>query len=171
MIDDITGVPSKTHNDDFIGKTMINQDHEPSSPSSPSCCKYLHYDGVSKAKGYSLLGICRAVYYMSSIFMSASLLYLASQEAGCLVETVDNNDDDGINLDVDETCSARVHGFTPSALITNIAFISGLLSAFFMPLIGHRFFKFDSPDIDTILDEITSEPSIPSNFSVMSFKN
>ena len=68
----------------------------------------------------------KGVLYMANIFMSASLLYLASQEANCLTE------DDA----VDGECTNRVHGFLPSSLITNIAVVSGVLSALLMPVIG-----------------------------------
>jgi hypothetical protein len=64
---------------------------------------------------------------MSNVFLSASLLFLASKEAGCL-------DDEG---NVENDCDTRVYGMAPAALITNhVAVISGLLSAFFMPVIG-----------------------------------
>jgi MFS transporter, UMF1 family len=63
---------------------------------------------------------------MANIFLSASLLYLASQEAKCLTE-----DDE-----VDGDCTNRVYGFLPSSLVTNIAVISGLTAAFLMPLMG-----------------------------------
>ena len=63
---------------------------------------------------------------MSNIFLSTSLIYLASEEAGCL-------DDE---LTVVEDCNTRVYGMLPVALIANIAVVSGLLSAFLMPLTG-----------------------------------
>ena len=63
---------------------------------------------------------------MSNIFLSTSLIFLASEAAGCL-------DDEG---KVADTCTTSVYGMLPAALITNIAIVSGLLSAFFMPLAG-----------------------------------
>lgn len=103
------------------------------------CCGWTKYDGIPEAQGYSLLGLCRAPVYTSNLFMATSLLYFASKEAGCLVPPEGNNnqtDYDSSDLEVDEDCTERVYGFAPAALITNIAVISGLLSAFFMPLIG-----------------------------------
>ena len=67
----------------------------------------------------------RGAVVASNIFISSSLLYLASEEAGCL-------DEDGKATDCDE----KIYGFQPSSLITNIAVISGLISAFLNPLIG-----------------------------------
>ena len=66
---------------------------------------------------------------MSNIFLSSSLLRLASLEAGC--EFFD--EDDTIAT---PDCTTKIYGFRPSSLITNIAIISGLLAAFTMPLIG-----------------------------------
>ena len=63
---------------------------------------------------------------MSNIFLSTSFLYLANKEAGCL----DENDE------YIEGCENKVHGFRPASYLSNIALISGLLAAFFMPWIG-----------------------------------
>ena len=63
---------------------------------------------------------------MSNIFLSTSLIFLASEAAGCL-------DDEG---KVADTCTNNVHGMLPAALVTNIAIVSGLLAAFLMPLAG-----------------------------------
>jgi MFS-type transporter involved in bile tolerance (Atg22 family) len=67
---------------------------------------------------------------MSHIFLSTAFIYLASEEVGC-VEKVDGQ------MKTMESCEARVFGvFRPAALITNIAALSGLLSALFMPVAG-----------------------------------
>jgi MFS-type transporter involved in bile tolerance (Atg22 family) len=63
---------------------------------------------------------------MSNIFLSSSFIYLASEQAGCL-------DEEG---DVIEDCNEEVYGFKPASFVTNIAVISGVLSALFMPLVG-----------------------------------
>ena len=65
---------------------------------------------------------------MANIFLSSGLIYLASKEADCL----DPEDSE----EVDGDCENRIHGMVPSSLITNIAVISGLASAFTMPLTG-----------------------------------
>ena len=68
---------------------------------------------------------------MSNIFLSTALIFLASEEVGCL-----EIDSDGNEVIVDD-CQERVFGvFRPTALITNIAVISGVLSALFMPVAG-----------------------------------
>ena len=63
---------------------------------------------------------------MSNIFLSTSFVYLAQEEAGCLD---DNNE-------VIEDCDGKAYGFQPASFISNIAVISSVLSALFMPLIG-----------------------------------
>ena len=63
---------------------------------------------------------------MSNIFLSTALIYLASEEAGCLDEEDKVIDD----------CDKKIYGFRPILLISNIAVIQGLLSAFFMPVFG-----------------------------------
>lgn len=83
-----------------------------------------------EAKGYNALGYGRGSVVMSNIFLASSLIYLACEEAGGLV-----TDEDG-NKTCDSDLAGSVHGMQPASLITNIAVISGLLSAFFMPIIG-----------------------------------
>jgi len=63
---------------------------------------------------------------MSNVFLSTSFIYLASQEAGCL-------DDDG---KVAASCDTKVHGFRPASFVSNVAVISGVLSALLMPVLG-----------------------------------
>jgi MFS-type transporter involved in bile tolerance (Atg22 family) len=60
---------------------------------------------------------------ISNIFLSASLIILAERSVGC-------KDDD------EEDCQGKVYGFKPTSLITIIATISGLLTAFLLPFIG-----------------------------------
>ena len=61
---------------------------------------------------------------MSNVFLSGALIYLAEQSAGC------------IDMEDGETCLEKVYGFRPSSLITIIGTISGLMSAFLLPIIG-----------------------------------
>lgn len=63
---------------------------------------------------------------MSNLVFTTALIYLANEQAGCL-------EADGNAI---EDCNGRVYGFTPAALMANVAVVSGVLSAFFMPLIG-----------------------------------
>lgn len=78
------------------------------------------------AKGVNLLGLARGAIVMSNIFLSTAFIYLASEESGCV-------DDEGAVM---EDCDGQVYGFKPASLIANIAVISGLLSAFLMPVTG-----------------------------------
>jgi hypothetical protein len=61
---------------------------------------------------------------MSNIYLATSLIYLACKEAG------------GVDLMTDKCVDSdlTVHGMKPSAFISNIALVSGLLSAFLMPV-------------------------------------
>ena len=68
----------------------------------------------------------RGAFFASQVFISTSLLYLASEQAGCL-------DEEGNLLD---TCDAKVYGFHPESIITNLAVVSGLLSAIVSPFLG-----------------------------------
>ena len=96
------------------------------SPKKTCCyCSWFDFHGVAEAKGYAILGTARGAIVMSNIFLSSSLIYLASDEAGCIKDNV-----------VIEDCVNTTHGFQPPSLIANIAVISGLLSAFLMPIIG-----------------------------------
>mmetsp|Transcript_46906 Transcript_46906/g.142093 ORF Transcript_46906/g.142093 Transcript_46906/m.142093 type:complete len:460 (+) Transcript_46906:162-1541(+) len=61
---------------------------------------------------------------MSNIFLSTALISIASISAGCT------------DMEAGETCQESVYGFKPSSLITNIALVSGLISAFCLPVIG-----------------------------------
>lgn len=137
--------PSPTKDDAIVADLQRNvttgQENDNSNSSENGngggggCCSCVNYDGINEAKGYGILGVCRGPVYMSNVFLSTALLYLASKEAGCLIRSDDGNNDDD-ELEIDDECSGRVYGFTPASLITNIAVISGLLSALFMPLIG-----------------------------------
>jgi MFS-type transporter involved in bile tolerance (Atg22 family) len=64
---------------------------------------------------------------MSNVFLSASILFLASEEAGCLNEEGD---------EILDSCDGQVHGFHPASFVSIIAVVSGVLSALFMPLFG-----------------------------------
>ena len=73
------------------------------------------------------LKISHGTIYISNAFLSTSLLYLALVDAGCVDEVT------GAPL---HSCENKVYGFKPATLITNIAVISGLLAAFFAPVLG-----------------------------------
>ena len=89
-------------------------------------CGWYQFEGVTSAKGFITVGMGKESLIISNIFLSTSLIHLASEQAGCL-------DADGA---VVGDCRTRVYGMLPTTLITNIAVVSGLLSAFLMPLMG-----------------------------------
>ena len=63
---------------------------------------------------------------MSNIFLNASILYLAREEAGCI-------DDEGEFI---EDCEGKAYGFKPATFVANIAVIASVLAALLMPVIG-----------------------------------
>jgi MFS-type transporter involved in bile tolerance (Atg22 family) len=65
---------------------------------------------------------------VSTVVVNAALLELASAAAGC--PKGDASDA------ADTECTGTVYGQNPLSLISNIAVVAGLLSAFFMPFIG-----------------------------------
>lgn len=69
---------------------------------------------------------------MSNIFLSTALIYLASESVGCVSRDMHTGD-----MIIDSECNKKVHGvFHPAALVTNVAAISGFLSALLMPMAG-----------------------------------
>jgi MFS-type transporter involved in bile tolerance (Atg22 family) len=64
---------------------------------------------------------------MSNLFLSASILFLSNEEAGCLNEEGD---------EIIDSCDGEVHGMRPASFVSNIAVATGLLSALFMPVFG-----------------------------------
>jgi MFS transporter, UMF1 family len=69
---------------------------------------------------------------MGTLFLSTSFIYLASAEAGCIeIDPVTGKEE------IIQGCAERLYGiFRPAALVTNIATISGILVAFFLPVAG-----------------------------------
>jgi len=94
------------------------------NPLGALCC--CGFQDNTKAKSYGLLGTGRGAVVMSNIFMSTSLIYLSHEAANCVTpeETLM------------EQCQTKVYGFLPSSLIPNIAVITGVAAALFMPFIG-----------------------------------
>lgn len=112
-------------------------------PEQKKCCNALRFKGVPEAQGYALLTFARGGIIMSNIFLSTALITLASDAAGCTKDEGEGDEatgegedtaaaaEDGVN-----TCDETIYGFKPSSLITNIALVSGLISAFLLPVIG-----------------------------------
>eukprot|EP00535_Pseudo-nitzschia_heimii_P003535 CAMPEP_0197185704 /NCGR_PEP_ID=MMETSP1423-20130617/12484_1 /TAXON_ID=476441 /ORGANISM="Pseudo-nitzschia heimii, Strain UNC1101" /LENGTH=492 /DNA_ID=CAMNT_0042636837 /DNA_START=91 /DNA_END=1569 /DNA_ORIENTATION=- len=84
------------------------------------------FDGNTDATGYIFLAIGRGMLVMSNILLSSSLLWLASDAAGCF----EDEDTDG------RACTKKIYGFVPASFITNVSVFSGLVSAILMPLVG-----------------------------------
>ena len=72
--------------------------------------------------------------------MSSALLCLAREEAGCVCSVPDSEtiviNGTNVEVEVDDECNGRAYGMTPAALLSNIAIVTGLLSAFLMPFAG-----------------------------------
>ena len=69
---------------------------------------------------------------MAVLFLSTSFIYLASDQVGCVALNEEIGEDEIV-----EDCDAKVYGaFSPASLITNVATISGVLVAVFLPVIG-----------------------------------
>mmetsp|Transcript_38950 Transcript_38950/g.81864 ORF Transcript_38950/g.81864 Transcript_38950/m.81864 type:complete len:552 (-) Transcript_38950:197-1852(-) len=98
------------------------------------CCRMWDYQGVPEAKGYALLAMGRGVAVMSNLVVNAALLELASQAAGCLTGEEVKAIEEATGEDYE--CTNTIYGQNPLSLISNIAVVTGLLSAFFMPIIG-----------------------------------
>ena len=89
--------------------------------------RWYKFSNCRRAQAYNICGLGRGALVMSNIFLSTSLIFLASKEAGCLTEDGD---------EVLDSCDEKVKGSSPTALIANIAVVSGVLSALFMPVAG-----------------------------------
>lgn len=62
---------------------------------------------------------------MSNVFLSTSFIYLAKMSIGC-----------DPSADAEDECDGRAYGLKPASLISFIATISGVMSAFLLPFIG-----------------------------------
>ena len=67
---------------------------------------------------------------MSNLFLLSSMVFLASEQVGCVIEVEGE-------MVVRETCNQRLFGVSiPTAFVSNISVVSGILSALFMPIAG-----------------------------------
>mmetsp|Transcript_20149 Transcript_20149/g.43767 ORF Transcript_20149/g.43767 Transcript_20149/m.43767 type:complete len:548 (-) Transcript_20149:358-2001(-) len=117
----------------------VSQETPSSPPPSGNCCATMwHYGGIPEAKGYALLAMGRGAAVMSNIVVNAALLELALDAAGCPTgEDLKAMEAEGtIDSAADYECTGTVYGQNPLSLISNIAVVTGLLGAFFMPMIG-----------------------------------
>lgn len=103
--------------------THLNMNLQSKLKYMPRLCRF---DSSIEATAVALSTFARATILMASVFIGPALLELATEEAVRICG-------DG-NLECTET--ARVHGFLPSSILTNIATIAGLVSALILPLAG-----------------------------------
>lgn len=85
------------------------------------CCRRRLPALNKEARGICFINIAIGSVVSANVFLSTGLLYLARAEAGCLKPG---------------PCEGKVHGMHPDSLLTNIAWIGGLIIAFFLPIIG-----------------------------------
>lgn len=93
-------------------------------PFPVKCCgnRFMRYEN-NDATGFQLFQMANGAVIVSNVFLAASLITLAKRSLGC--------------QDDDEVCEGKVFGvFKPSSLILYAAAASGVLSAFFCPIIG-----------------------------------
>jgi UMF1 family MFS transporter len=74
-----------------------------------------------EASGLAIDMYGRGAVLMSSLFLGPALLQLASEAAGCTDE---------------EECDAKIYGFRPSSLLSNISIVAGLLASLLLPIFG-----------------------------------
>eukprot|EP00751_Fragilariopsis_kerguelensis_P024285 CAMPEP_0170866430 /NCGR_PEP_ID=MMETSP0734-20130129/22039_1 /TAXON_ID=186038 /ORGANISM="Fragilariopsis kerguelensis, Strain L26-C5" /LENGTH=442 /DNA_ID=CAMNT_0011243169 /DNA_START=42 /DNA_END=1366 /DNA_ORIENTATION=+ len=120
---------NKTNYDDNI-MDVNNNDEGPTT--KKKCCTSSRcdvYNGNVDAIGLSWLAIGRGMLIMSNIFLATSLLWLAKNAAGCDMDVPPDNTK--ANL-----CDKSIHGMKADTFITNIAMISAILAALFMPICG-----------------------------------
>jgi len=84
------------------------------------CCKY--YGSNKEATGWAYNSAARGVILIGAVFLGTALLGLASEAAGCTYD--------------EENCRKKIHGLTPSSLLTAMITISGFLGALVMPIVG-----------------------------------
>ncbi|KAG7363885.1 hypothetical protein IV203_037086 [Nitzschia inconspicua] len=104
--------------------TKPEQDTSDINDSRKCCGCFL---GNQMAIGYNTLGMGRGGVVMSNIYLAGSLIYLACKESGRVDPVTDECEDSDLTVR---------GGMKPSALFSNIAIITGLLSAFLMPIFG-----------------------------------
>ena len=95
---------------------------EAASPEEPKkkCCSL--FDGNTDATGYAWLGAARGTIVMANIFLFQSLLYLASEAAGCSEEDI--------------VCDKEIYGLKPASWVSNIQTFTSIGASLTMPLFG-----------------------------------
>jgi MFS transporter, UMF1 family len=87
----------------------------------PKCLRFEKRGEPLEATGLAVDYYARGPILMASMVLGPALLELASQEAGC------NRDGTGC---------AKVYGFRPSSLLSNLAICTGLIISLLMPFFG-----------------------------------
>jgi MFS transporter, UMF1 family len=88
----------------------------------PKCLRFEQRGEPLEATGLAVDYYARGPILMASMVLGPALLELASQEAGC--------NPDGV------TGCAKVYGFRPSSLLSNLAIVTGLVISILMPFFG-----------------------------------
>jgi UMF1 family MFS transporter len=106
-------------------------EQEPKDPMLRYVPRVFKFDRAPiEATGLSLDIYARATILMSSLFLGPALLSLAAEEAQLDCEAAGVDDIHECVVD------ARVYGFRPSSLLSNIAIAAGLLGALILPPCG-----------------------------------
>jgi len=118
-----------------VSNTAVDESaagYEVAAPHKMKCCGAFFYDGHPDATGYNFNIIGRGFLIIANLMLNQSLLWLASNEAGCF-EDSDGDGEPDIELGA---CDKRVYGMLPSSFIANIATFSGIGAALLLPLTG-----------------------------------
>jgi MFS-type transporter involved in bile tolerance (Atg22 family) len=94
---------------------------------------------TNDANGVVFLECAKSIAFISNVFYTAGLLYLAQKSS---VKLCEDHKSRGLDLSTSggstSTCvnDGKILGFDPVSLVTNMYTISGVLSALFLPYIG-----------------------------------
>lgn len=89
---------------------------------------------IDEVFGWSLDASARGVILMATaVFVSSELLRLAKE--ACVEGSSEGGEDEDLGQEEGDS-DCRVYGMRPTSVLTNIVTITGLLSAFIMPLVG-----------------------------------
>mmetsp|Transcript_6326 Transcript_6326/g.9597 ORF Transcript_6326/g.9597 Transcript_6326/m.9597 type:complete len:504 (-) Transcript_6326:29-1540(-) len=115
--------------DAMFGGTVITeikapeQEEDKNLASSPFYCKKFARLELEDARGFQYFLMGHFPVIMSNVFLSSALIMLS------YISAMEKCGDD-------TSCDGKIYGFKPSSLITIIATISGILSAFILPIFG-----------------------------------
>jgi len=111
-----------------IEKSSFNDDENKADNRTEESCSKCWPVKTDDSTGYMLSSFGSGAVIASNFFLSTAFLELAKREAGC----IDEDDDD----EEYSVCEKKVYGFKPASLILLIPTISGVMSAFLLPVVG-----------------------------------